>query len=192
MINLGQQGSGYRGQRKNAAYCLRPQKLEKGFTLIEMILYVGIAAVILLGVSIFSLQMLQSREKQRTIAEVEQAGLATMEAITQTIRNAEAITVPAQGSSSASLTLDVVAASDDPTVFDLSGGVIRSKKGASAQVDLTSGSIITASGLTFKNLSRNNTEGTVRVEFTLTRVNPASRNEFDYSKTFYGSASLRQ
>lgn len=165
---------------------------EKGFTLIELILYVGIAAVVLLGVSIFTLEMLQTREKQRTIAEVEEAGLAAMSTITQTIRNAEAITAPGQGSSASSLTVDVVAAGDDPTIFDLNSGAVRSKKGAASAVELTPAGVVTASGLTFKNLSRNNTEGTIQIEFTLTRVNPQNRNEFDYTKTFQGSASLRQ
>jgi len=51
---------------------------------------------------------------------------------------------------------------------------------------------VTVSGLTFQNLSRSATPGTVRIQFTLTHVNPAGRNEYSFAKTFIGSATLRQ
>jgi hypothetical protein len=131
------------------------------------------------------------RIKQQTIAAVEHQGLATMEAIIQAARNAENITSPAQGASASSVTFDVVTAVDDPAVFDLSGGSIRVTKGAQTTTPLTN-SHITASALTVQNLSRPNTPGILRIQFTLQGVSPAGRNEYSYTKTFVGSASLRQ
>ncbi|KKT35654.1 MAG: hypothetical protein UW24_C0005G0002 [Parcubacteria group bacterium GW2011_GWA2_44_12] len=122
---------------------------KSGFTLIELLLYVAISSVMLLITSLFLQTLLQSRIKNQTIAEVEQQGLHIMQLITQTVRNAEAITAPAPSASAASLTLDVIPAASDPTVF-------------------------------------------VRISFTLTHVNPGGRNEYNFSKTFYASASLRQ
>ena len=52
-----------------------------------------------------------------------------MELITQTLRNAQAITSPAVGASASSLTVDVVDATEDPTVFDLSSNQIRITRG---------------------------------------------------------------
>ena len=165
-------------------------KNNRGFTLLELLLYISIAGVILLVVSIFLSALLQSRIKNQTVSEVEQQGAYVMQLITQTIRNAEGITSPAQGISNTSLTLDVADLTDDPTAFDLSSGVIRITEGVGSPVNLTN-SRINASGLSFQNLSKTDTAGIIRIIFTLTHINPEGRNEYNFSKTFYGSASLR-
>lgn len=164
---------------------------QPGFTLVELLLYVSIAAIILLITSLFLSTLLESRIKNQTIAEVDQQGIAVMQLITQTARNAEAITSPAVGASASTLTLDVVTAPSDPTIFDLSSGVIRITEGVGSATALTN-SHVTASAVTFRNLSRTGTPGTIRIQFTITYVNPSGRNEYNYSKTFIGSASLRQ
>lgn len=166
-------------------------KIQNGFTLIELLLYISIASIMLLVISVFLSTLLESRVKNQTIAEVEQQGLQVMQIITQTARNAEAITSPALGASTPSLTLDVIAVVSDPAIFDLASGVIRIKEGAGSATALTN-SRVTASALTFQNLSRASTPGTVRIQFTLTHSNPSGRNEYNFSKTFTGSATLRQ
>jgi len=165
----------------------------RGFTLIELLLYVAISSAILLITSLFLQILLESRVKNQTIAEVEQQGLQVMQLITQTARNAEAIPSPAPSASAASLTLDVITASSDPTIFDLDllSGAIRIKEGGGAVIPLTN-SRVTASALTFQNLSRGSTPGTIRIQFTLTHINPEGRNEYFFTKTFTGSATLRQ
>ena len=163
----------------------------KGFTLIELLLYVSLSAILLLIISVFLSFLLQSRIKNQSIAEVEQQGLQIMQLTTQTVRNAETIASPVAGTSASSLTLDVVTVAKDPTIFDLSSGIIRIKEGTDSAIPLTNSRVI-ASGLTFQNLSRASTPGTVRIQFTLTHVNPEGRNEYSFSKTFTGSATLRQ
>lgn len=161
-----------------------------GFTLIELLLYIAVASVMLLVISIFLSLLLQSRIKNQTMVEVEQQGAQAMQLITQTARNAEAITSPAPGASASSLMLDVITVANDPTVFDLASGVIRIKEGTDSTIALNN-SRITASALTFRNLSRVGTPGTVHIQFTFTHANPEGRNEYNYSKTFVGSATLR-
>lgn len=166
-------------------------KNSAGFTLIELLLYIGIASTILLVSTLFLNTLLESRVKNQTIAEVEQQGLQVMQQITQAVRNAESITSPTPGNSGVSLTLDVVNASDNPTVFDLSSDEIRITEGAGSAIALTN-SRVTASSLSFQNLSRADTPGIMRISFTLTHINPEGRQEYDFEKTFYASASLRQ
>lgn len=166
-------------------------KKSAGFTLIELLLYVAISSVMLLAISFFLQTLLESRIKNQTIAEVEQQGLHVMQIIAQTARNAEVISSPAQGASASSLTLDVITVASDPTVFDLSSGSIRITEGVGSPVALTN-SRVTASALTFQNLSRASTPGIIRIQFTLTHVNPEGRNEYSFTKTFIGSATLRQ
>jgi len=177
--------------RRNKFMKMDFYKKNHGFTLVELVLYVSLAAILLVGVSIFFSVLLNARTKNKTIAEVEQNGVQVMNLITQTIRNAIKINSPAQGTSAASLSVNVADASSSPTVFDLVDGAIRLTEGSSTPITLTS-SRITATNLTFANLSRAGTFGTIHVEFALNYINPEGRNELEYQKIFYGSASLRQ
>ena len=164
---------------------------QSGFSLIELLLYVSIASIMLLVTSLFLSTLLQSRIKNQTVAEVDQQGLQVMQIIAQTARNSEAITSPTIGASTSSLTLDVITVANDPTVFDLASGAFQMKEGAVTAVSLTNSRVIVSS-LTFQNLSRAGTPGTIRIRFTLTHVNPSGRNEYSFTKTFTGSATLRQ
>lgn len=164
-------------------------KTASGFTLLELLLYVGITAVILLAISILLSVLLQVRIKNQTINEVESQGVQIMQVITQTLRDAQTITTPSTGSAN-SLTLDVSTASLDPTIFDLSSGILRIKEGTVAAIPLNNNRV-TASGLTFQNLSRPQTPGTIRVQFTLTHNNTLGRQEYNYQKTFTTSTTLR-
>ena len=161
-----------------------------GFTLIELLLYVVVASSVLFLSTFFISTLLESRVKNQTIAEVEQQGFHIMQIITSTIQNAEDITSPSAGNTSTSLTLDVIETSDDPTVFDLDGGILRITEGSNDPIDLTNTNV-TVSNLSFENNSRSDTPGVVNVSFTVERVNATGRYEYDFVKTFYAGASLR-
>lgn len=163
---------------------------QSGFTLVELLLYLAVTSIIVLSVSGFLITMLQARVKFQTISEVEQQGQQAMLAITQTIRNSQSITSPATGASAATATVTVPTGSLSPTVFDLSGGIIRVTEGAGAAQGLTTAKV-TASSLNFQNLTRPTTQGAVRISFTITSVNGSGRNEFQYTKTFRATATLR-
>ena len=165
--------------------------IKNGFTLIELLLYVSIASIMLLAISIFLSTLLESRIKNQAIAEIEQQGIQVMQLIAQTLRNADTINSPATGANASSISINTYTGANNPTVFDLSSGGIRIAEGAGSAVLLTNARV-TASDLNFQNLSRASTPGIVRISLTLTQVNPSGRNEYDFSKTFIGSASLRQ
>jgi type II secretory pathway pseudopilin PulG len=175
---------------KKEYYIFSVSHHRRGFTLVEILLYISIASVMLLVTTLFLQTLLESRIKNQTIAEVEQQGLQVMQMITQKVRNAENITIPTQGANDSSLTLDVLDLASDPTIFDLSSGVIRTTEGTSSAVSLTNSRVV-ASSLVFENLSGTDTPGIVRIEFIITHINPSGRNEYDFSKTFQTSASLR-
>ena len=166
-------------------------KKQDAFTLIEIVIYVTILATILTVVSSLFVTFLSARAKEQVVIEVEQQGNQVMQIITQTIRNAKVLNSPALAASTTSMSLNVVDSAKSPTVFTLNTGTIQIQEGSAAAVNLTSNRV-TASALTFRNLSRNATiPQIVRIQFTLTHVNGGKRNEYNYSQTFYGSASLR-
>ena len=163
---------------------------KQGFTLVEVLLYVIILSAMTLTISVLLFLIFQSRVKGQTIAEVEQNGQRIMQIVTQTIRNADSITSPAIGTSASSLTLVVPTGAKSPTIFDLSGSVFRVKEGVGTNIALSNSRVV-VSGLSFYNTSRTGTPGVIKIQFTLSHLNPSGRNEYNYSETFYGSATLR-
>jgi len=164
--------------------------MKNGFTLVELIIYIGIVSVMLLAISNFVFFLSYSRIKSQTIAEVEQQGMQVMQIITQTIRNAESINFPSSGATSSELSLEITETAKNQTVFDIFGGTIRITEGINSPIILTS-SRLTVSELIFQNLSTTGTPGIIRVQFNLAHLNPGEKNQYDWFKTFYGSASLR-
>lgn len=162
-----------------------------GFSLVELLLYISILALILLSISAFLSTLITSRVKNQTISEVESQGLQAMHLITQTIRNSASITSPAQGASAANISLSTYTVGLNPTVFDVSGGALRISEGGGATVALTN-SRVTVSELSFQNVARTNTPGSIRISFTISSVNSSGRNEYQFQKTFVATASLRQ
>lgn len=162
---------------------------QSGYTLIELLLYIAMLGILLPAVVGFMGVAVETRVKNQSITEVNEQGMATMDSITQTLRNASSITSPAAATSAASATVVVPTASLSPTTFDLSGSTLRVKEGSNTAVPLTSGDV-QISNLTFTNLTRSGTTGALQVSFTISRVNNSGRNEYDYQKTFTSTAEL--
>lgn len=166
-------------------------KNKKGFTILELLLYIGIVSIMIMAISGFIQMIFFARVKNQTIAEVEQQGMQVTQAITQAVRNASAINSPVVGASGSTLSIATYSGAKNPTLFDLSGSILQTKEGAGAYIPLTSSRVL-VSGLSFRNLSLAGTPGTVQVQFTVTHVNAGNKNEFNYSKTFYATANIRK
>lgn len=166
---------------------------QHGFTLIELLLYVAIVSTLLGALAVFFSLSLSARVKNQSIAEVNQQGTAILEHFTTIARAANGITSPTIGAAGSSLTLTVPTPALSPTTFDASTGspaVLQIKEGSESTFPLTNNKV-TISNLSFKNLSRVSTPGAVQISFTLSRVNPSGRNEYDYQKTFTTTVALR-
>jgi type II secretory pathway pseudopilin PulG len=173
----------------------QPKTLRKpsqpGFTLIELLLYVAISAMLLGGLVTLLLLLMNARIKNQTVGEVEGQSTFAMEEIGQSIRNSASITAPAPAASASTLTLGESDSSKDPTTFALTAGAITDTEGKGSAVPLTSPAIA-ITGLTFTNVSlAASTSQSIRVSFTATYINKTGRSEYDYSKTFYDTFSLR-
>lgn len=159
----------------------------RGFTLLELLLYISASGMLLMSTSLFLSTLLQSRIKNQTVAEVEQQGLQVMHIITQSIRNADALTSPQLGQNSSSINLTE---SGEEIIFNISNGVVQLKEGTGNAIPLTNSRVI-ASDINFSNVGLVDTNGSIKVSFKLTHRNETGRNEYAFSKDFFGSASLR-
>jgi prepilin-type N-terminal cleavage/methylation domain-containing protein len=167
--------------------------IKKGFTLIEMLLYITILAMMVGVTAGFVMMMFSTRVKSVVVSEVENQGDQTMDMILSSIRLGTAINSPTIGTSGSSASFNVVNGASSPTLFDLTSGAIRIKEGAGAYTNITS-SRVNVTSLNFQNLSQTGSPtppGVVRVTFTLQHINSGGKNEYDYTETFIGTASLR-
>ena len=163
----------------------------KGFTLVEMILYVSICSVVLLAASMFLTVLLETRVRSQSIAEVNQQGFQVMSLITSTIRNGRSIQTPVAGATSSTVSITTSNALLNPTIFDISSSTFRIKEGATNPIPLTN-SRVKVSGLMFQNLSSSSSiEKIIRITYTISYLSNQDKYEYMYSKVFTGSATLR-
>lgn len=164
----------------------------KGFSLVETLLYVTISSLILFSV-VFLLSFLTStRVKNATIYDVNSQGTYVMQLMVNTIRNAQSIDFPAASATSSTLSLTVFDGLLNPTVFDVASGTLRIKEGASNPIPLTN-SHVTVSSLSFQTIaSTSSVDKMVKISFTISYNNPNNRNEMEFEQSFSGSATVRK
>jgi len=165
--------------------------MKQGFTLIELLLYIGLVGAILLAVSIFLSVILTAQIKNQAISEVEQQGRQIILLMEQALAGAQSINSPVAGDSASSLSIASIDHLVDPIIFDISNGKIRVTEGIGSPIELNSNRI-TANALSFENLSRFDTSDLIRFSFELQYINDSNRQEFNYSKTFYGSFNVKK
>lgn len=163
----------------------------KGFTLIEFLIYIGIVAIVLLSANAIALNVIFGKVKLSTIEEVNQNARFSMVKIASTISNAETINNPATSTQAASLSLKMADTAKDPTVFDVSGGILRIQEGTGAAVNLISDEV-TVADIQFFNISYLDTPGTVRIQMTIKASTTSTRQEYIFEKTFYTTANIRK
>ena len=167
------------------------QRNSPGFSLMEVVLYVGIGAIMLGAVTAFYFSIQTAGLKNQTILEIEEGGTAALAPMLQAARSATGVTGLGRGRSTSVLTLRMTDQSRNPTVFDVSNGVLRVREGrAGVPVPLTVPRVRVARFLV-TNVAPAGSSAVLRFELTLTAVNPSGRNEYDYGRTFLGTAALR-
>ena len=167
----------------------RHRKTFKAYTLIEVLVYVGLTSSLMIVIVSLVTFLLQNRVKSQTINEVESQGTILMQQLSKIIANARGIDMPVSGTSSNSLTLDVYNSSNDPTVISVNGSELQITEGTLAPITLTSNKVL-ISQVNFISSGAGTTNGSIKISFTLSYNNPGNLQEFNYQQNFYGSASI--
>ncbi|MEW5908094.1 MAG: prepilin-type N-terminal cleavage/methylation domain-containing protein [Patescibacteria group bacterium] len=163
----------------------------KAFTLIEFLIYIGIVGIILIVTGTIALNIFFGKAKLVAMEEVSQNARMAMEKIGERIRNAQSINSPPMGTSASSLSLLMADSQQNPTVFDLSNGILRMTENGGSAISLTSDEVIVTT-LQFSNISYPNIPGTMRIQITMKYVNPENKSEYNVEKTFYTTANIRK
>lgn len=160
---------------------------KNGFTMIEIVFYLAIIAVLVFA-SFFVLNTInQSRLKNQIISEVDYQGMLISQTLAQEIRNAKLISLDDQSE----LVLQSDGIGKNPIVFSVSDGNFYIKEGSQERIRLNN-SRVSVSSLQIKDNSVSEKYGSIRFSFIVTYTNKSGLPDYNYSKSFYGSASTRQ
>ncbi|MBI4038377.1 prepilin-type N-terminal cleavage/methylation domain-containing protein [Candidatus Daviesbacteria bacterium] len=161
---------------------------ERGFTFIEVILYVAIITIVMSALIPFAWSVIEGGVQSSSQQEVFSQARFVSERIKYEIRNANGI----NSVSPTNISLAVSPPANDPTIIDLAAGNIRIKLGAASAVNLNS-TDTKITTLTFTNYSSaDNKTKHIQFSFTIDDNYPSGRAEYDVpSYTLEGSAELR-
>ena len=162
----------------------------KGFTIIETLIYVAIFSIIVGALSSFVLSINSSRLRAQILFEVNDQGTNIVRIISQTIRNGQSINMPTSGSTAASLSVATANVVTNPTIFSVVDEILYITEGSGSPIALTNNKV-KISNVIFTNLSRSGTPGVVEIRFTLSNIASAIKVEQQYAVDFYGTASIR-
>ena len=163
---------------------------EKGFTLIEVLLYLAIVGIIIQGFITFILSITDINSKTYVTQEVQANTRMILGLISQKIRAADDILTPSEGNSTSTLILDMPNPDPDLT-FSITDGVLGMAEGAASSTPITSNKV-NISNLTFTNLATAGEKDNIRIEITAIDFKMGESKEFQYSQTLQTSVSLRK
>lgn len=166
--------------------------MNRGFTLIELIIYITLVAGVLTAAVNFGWDIIYGNIKSHTIREVQQNTRFALEKITENILGASGINDPRRrGDSSNSLSLDMQDLDLDPTIFEIVNDQLVIYQGVNGPYALTNDRV-KVTNLQFTDLSYPQAPGTIGVQLTIEHVNPNNLKQYETSLDTRDTASLRR
>lgn len=164
-----------------------------GFSLIEMILYVGISVAVMVTLLRVSLAVLDMQNRAQAGEDVLRSVDIAINRLEATLRDAKGVnTVQSQfGSNNGVLSLTMSGASINPTIFSLSKGAITIKEGASSTQSLTSSGVL-VDQLLFQNLTPPSAHAVVRATVHAKDLETDTAGKSAGDTTIVTAVTLRQ
>lgn len=163
---------------------------KKGFTLIEILLYVSLVSIIIFTIATFFRTLIQVQTRNEVTQEVDTYGNQLMSLITKAISDSTNIVTPVAGSSQSRIELSRIDPQRSPTIIELNAGNITISEGGN-NINLNSDRVIIQE-LTFTNLTPTiNQGGVIRIKLTISHINPDNIQENNYTQTLYAAATIR-
>lgn len=159
---------------------------KKGFTLVEILLYIAILSTMILLILGFLTMAMNLKVKNETITEVDYQGAYIMSLILNRVKNAENISFPEKGSSSDELIFN---SGESEIIINAIGGVVYIKEGENDMININN-NYVSISNLSFNNLGSEETSDSIQIIFEIERVNETGRMEYHFQRSFRGAASL--
>lgn len=160
-----------------------------GVSLIETLVYIAVVSIFMITVTSLFASISQIRNRNQVIDEVNQQGVQILQQMSQALKNTTVVNTPAIAATSTTLNLTTYTAAQNPTIFDLNTNKIRiSENGV---ITVITSNRVNASNLSFRNLSSAGADGSIKISFTLSHVNPDNKGELSYSQNFYATVTVK-
>ncbi len=152
--------------------------------MLEVILFIGILAIIMGTVMSIVIKTQEARIRQRSISDLEQRGTQILETFTKNIRRSETVLVPTAGQTGSILALQMALNGEYPTMFTqtATGNILFVQKNDEAELI---NSRVTVSKLIFRNIANTN----VVLSFDLSTQIPLVK-PITYTRHFDATATL--
>lgn len=137
----------------------------EGFTLIEILIYIGLITVITGSFIASSYQIIDSKGRVQGQLELTENKKFLVEKLKWVLASNQAINSPTSGNSGASLSVNKLNYGSNPLVVDLSANQIRLTLGAGQPVPITN-SQVSISSLTFTNQNLSG-RSVIRIQATM-------------------------
>lgn len=163
---------------------------KKAFTLVEILLYVSLVSIIIFTIATFFRTLIQVQTRNEVTQEVDTYGNQLITLMTKSISDSTNVISPIAGSSQNRIELTRIEGARSPTIIELNSGNLSISEGGS-NVNLNSNRVIIQE-LIFTNLTPTINQGeVVRIQLTISHVNPDNIQEKNYTQTLYATATIR-
>ncbi len=157
---------------------LKFKNQKSGTTLVELLLVIGIFALLLISIAGFFIMTVQGRGKSQAHIEAQEQARFAMQKMTYEIRRAASVNgnsnLNVNFASSSAYTFSLVeptsGVSRSPTVFSVVSGILYEKQGAGTSTALTSKDV-SVTNLMFTNLSSGKSKN-ILVNLTISKPDP--------------------
>lgn len=164
--------------------------MRKGFTLLELLIYIGVLSLLMVVIANAFISLSQGQGQSEVRSDINGSMRFASERMKQDIKNAGALTTPTLGTPGPSLSLVVGGVT---VIYDTVGGVLRRTEGPGAPVPIT-GSGVFVNTPTFTRLENYSSflqATTTSVKISLTMNTNASSTDKQYTRSLETSISLR-
>lgn len=138
-------------------------KKQKGFTLIEVLIYIAVSAVMIVVVVGFARELLKVRNKITIVSKVEQNARYAMSRMVKEIREAQDVEVLDQNT----IILQAADVNRNPVIFDLGNGILYMKEGAGDLIAIT-GNDVKVGEVLFEDRTTPNSADIIKITLLIT------------------------
>jgi type II secretory pathway pseudopilin PulG len=122
----------------------------KGFTLIEILIYAAITTVIITFSILAVYQFLDASDRLKNQRELIENQHLLEQKISWALQSVSAINSPTLGATSTILSVDKIGFSENPVVIDIDGGAARLKRGSAPALQITNDAYSEIQNLAFR------------------------------------------
>jgi prepilin-type N-terminal cleavage/methylation domain-containing protein len=160
---------------------------QKGFTLIELIIYMGLLSIFVTGAVMFSIDVMSSRGKAEASNAVEQNARVILQRIRYEIQNASSI----NSVSASQISLTTANAATNPTIISYANGGVTIQQGSTTPIKLSSNQIRISSMIFSTVSSADNNSKNIQINLTVNQQTPNASQSYSASTTMNTTVELR-